>query len=189
MSGFINHWLLFRRGYGQSISLQKRFRENVLENWIKYWKSVKNDYTEVALGVMKSSIERPVRAFGYLAFGYGIYVCSLQNPDEQLFLERFNKARNEIILVAPELRNQVATEYLKRIQLCLDQNRQRFLSLGILTIMWEDLYDKDDCTYPAQCEYTKVSFWNFYKHIIDIGFCNCFWRFEWNLRNYDVNYI
>lgn len=184
-----NRWLLLRRGFVQTISVQNRFQGTIIEKWINYWKSVKNDYTEVVVGVVKSSIKKPIRTFGYLTLGGGLYACYLKNPDEQFFLERFNSAKNELILVAPELRNRMATEYLKRLQLNLNQNRQRFLSFGIFTIMWEDLYDKDDCTYPAQCEYTKVNFWNFHKQIIDIGFWNCFWRLQWNLRNYDVNYL
>lgn len=156
---------------------------------MKYWRSVVNDYNEVAWGVIKSIRERPKRAFGHFAMGYGLYQTALRNPDEQIFMERFGRARNEIIMVDPELRNPVATEYLKRLQLDINQNRQRFLSLGILTIMWEDLYDKDDCTYPAQCEYTKVTFWNFHKYVLDVGFWNRFWLLEWKLRNYDVNYL
>lgn len=183
-------WLLFSRHLtGQKPALKERIRGTIWEKWFNYWKSVAHDYNEVAIGLLKGSREKPMRALAYLTSGYGIYQCALHNPDEQVFLERYNKARNDLILVSTELRNPITIDYLQRLQLDLNQQRQRFLSLGLFTIMWEDMYDRDDCTYPAQCEYTKVTFWNFHKRILDIGFWNRFWRLEWNLRNYDVNYL
>jgi len=75
------------------------------------------------------------------------------------------------------------------LERAVNQKKLRLLSLGIITLMWVDLYDEDDCTYPAICEYTSVGFLNFHERIIDVGFWNEFWRLKHKMRNYDINYL
>ncbi|XP_023308609.2 mitochondrial import inner membrane translocase subunit Tim29 [Lucilia cuprina] len=172
-----------------TFTLPERFKGTVVEKWANYWKGLLTDYKDVAVGLVKESKEKPRKALFYAISGYGLYQCAQRNPDEEDFHKQFRSASNNLILVHPSLQNPKSASYIRRLQSDLNQNRLRFLSLGICTILWEDLYDKDDCTYPAQCEYTQVSFWNFHEHIVDVGFWNQFWRLRYELYNFDVNYL
>ncbi|TMW49283.1 hypothetical protein DOY81_005639 [Sarcophaga bullata] len=172
-----------------TFTLPERFKGTVVEKWANYWKGLLNDYKDVAFGLVKESKEKPRKAAFYAISGYGLYQCAKRNPDEEDFLRIYRIASNNLIMVHPSLQNPTSAAYIRRLQSDLNQNRLRFLSLGIFTILWEDLYDKDDCTYPAQCEYTQVKFWNFHERIIDVGFWNQFWRMNYELYNFDVNYL
>ncbi|XP_075155538.1 mitochondrial import inner membrane translocase subunit Tim29 [Haematobia irritans] len=172
-----------------TFTLPERFKGTFVEKLTNYWKSLLTDYKDVALGVVKESIEKPKKALFYGVAGTTIYLCGKRNPNEEDFIRQFRLATNQMILVSPSMQNPNSDAYLRRLQEDINQKRLRFLSLGILTLMWEDLYDSDDCTYPAICEYTKVSFWAIPQHVIDIGFWNHFWRLKYELHNYDVNYL
>lgn len=172
-----------------TFSLPERFKGTFVEKLTNYWKGLLTDYKDVAVGVVKEGINKPKKALFYGVTGYTIYICSQRNPSEEDFTRQFRLATNEMILVHPSMQNPKSDSYIRRIQGNINQNRLRFLSLGICTLMWEDLYDSDDCTYPAICEYTKVSFWSIPERVIDVGFWNKFWRLEYELYNYDVNYV
>uniref|UniRef100_A0A1B0FAG4 Mitochondrial import inner membrane translocase subunit Tim29 n=1 Tax=Glossina morsitans morsitans TaxID=37546 RepID=A0A1B0FAG4_GLOMM len=178
-----------RIGIDQTFTFPERFRGTIVEKWANYWKGLFNDYTEVAVGIFREAKDNPKKSLLYALTSYGLYACAKKNPDEEDFLKQFRTSYNEMILVSSELQNPTSEDYIRRLQVDLNQNRLRFLSLWLFTIMWEDLYDKDDCTYPAICEYTKVTYWSFHEQIIDIGFWNKFWRLNWKLINYDVNYL
>lgn len=169
--------------------LPERFKGTFVERLTNYWKSLLTDYKDVAVGVVKESINKPKKAMFYGGLGYTAYLCGKRNPGEEDFTMQFRLATNNMILVHPSLQNPNSDAYLRRLQEAINQNRLRFLSLGIFTVVWEDLYDSDDCTYPAICEYTKVSFWSIPQHVVDVGFWNKFWRLKWELHNYDANYL
>ncbi|XP_065364176.1 mitochondrial import inner membrane translocase subunit Tim29 [Calliphora vicina] len=172
-----------------TLAVPERFKGTMVEKWASYWKGLLSDYKEVVMGVVKETREKPRKAAFYAITGYGLYQCGKRNPDEEDFHKQFRTASNDLIMVNPSLQNPKSAAYIRRLQGDLNQNRLRFLSLGICTILWEDLYDQDDCTYPAQCEYTQVNFWNFHEQIVDIGFWNQFWRLKYEFYNFDVNYL
>lgn len=178
-----------RTRVNNTFTLPERFKGTMVEKWANYWKALLSDYGDVATGVVKGAVEKPKKAVFYAISGYGLYQCTQRCPDEDEFFRQFCLATNNMILVPSALQNPKSADYLRRIQGDLNQNRLRCLSLGIFSILWEDLYDKEDCTYPAICEYTQVTFSNFHEHIVDIGFWNQFWRLKWELYNYDVNYL
>lgn len=172
-----------------TFTLPERFKGTFVEKWANYWKGLLTDYKDVAIGLVKESKAKPRKAAFYAISSYGLYQCAKRNPDEEDFLRLFRQASNDLIMVNPSLQNPTSAAYIRRLEGDFNQNRLRFLSLGIFTILWEDLYDKDDCTYPAQCEYTQVKFWNFFDYVIDVGFWNQFWRMKYELHNFDVNYL
>ncbi|XP_013117034.1 mitochondrial import inner membrane translocase subunit Tim29 [Stomoxys calcitrans] len=186
---FSNRLASLRARVDNTFTLPERFKGTFVERLTNYWKGLLTDYKDVAVGIVKESIEKPKKAIFYGVTGYSIYLCGQRNPSEEDFIRQFRLATNEMILVNPSLQNPTSDAYLRRLQEDINQRRLRFLSLGILTLMWEDLYDSDDCTYPAICEYTKVSFWSIPQHVIDVGFWNKFWRLKYELHNYDVNYL
>lgn len=170
-------------------TLPERFKDTVIEKWANYWKGLVRDYSEVLTGVVKESYSKPKRA---VAIGTGLlalYKMAETNPDEQALMTRLRKHTNRMIMLPPEQQNRESADYLIMIERAVNQKKLRLLSLGIFSLMWVDLYDEDDCTYPAICEYTTVGMFNFHERIIDVGFWNEFWRLKWKMRNYDINYL
>ncbi|XP_001355658.2 mitochondrial import inner membrane translocase subunit Tim29 [Drosophila pseudoobscura] len=174
---------------GEKIVLPERFKDTFVEKWVKYWKGLVRDYSEVALGVVKESYTKPKKA---LAYGTGIlclYQMAQHNPDEGVFMTQLRRDNSRMIMVPPELQNHVSAKHLLMLERAINQKKLRFLSLGICTLVWVDLFSEDDCTYPAICEFTNVGFLNFHERVIDVGFWNEFWRLKWKMHNYDVNYL
>lgn len=182
---FSTNFLKFRNKF----AIPERYKGTLIEKWANYWKGLLSDYKDVTVGLIHESRLKPRKTMFYILSGYGVFQCIKRNPNEEQFLKQFRSACNDVIMVHPSLQNQQSVSYLRRMQRDQNQNRLRFLSLGLFTILWEDLYDKDDCTYPAQCEFTQVNKWNFHEHILDVGFWDQYWRLEYEMYNYDVNYL
>lgn len=173
----------------ETFTLPERFKGTVVEKWTNYWKGLLRDYSEVGLGVVKESIAKPKKAMAYGTGVLGIYLAAQNNPDERAFMTLLRKQTNRLVTLPPDQQNPESTDYLVMLERAVNQKKLRLLSLGIITLMWVDLYDEDDCTYPAICEYTSVGFLNFHERIIDVGFWNEFWRLKHKMRNYDINYL
>ncbi|XP_020814068.1 mitochondrial import inner membrane translocase subunit Tim29-like [Drosophila serrata] len=181
--------MALRQRLADKLVMPERLRDTIVEKWIKCWTSVVRDYTEVAVGAVRESYAHPRRA---LAYGTGLvllYQTVANNPGEEYFMTQLRRDNSLMITVAPDQQNPVSAEYLLMLERAINQKKLRLLSLGICTLVWVDLYGEDDCTYPAICEYTKVSYLNFHERIIDVGFWSQYWRLKWKMRNYDVNYL
>ncbi|KAL7745292.1 hypothetical protein ACLKA6_015317 [Drosophila palustris] len=173
----------------EKFTLPERFKGTVVEKWTNYWKGLLRDYTEVGVGVVKESYAKPKKAFLYGTGALAVYLAARNNPDECAFMTLLRKQTNRMVTLPTEQQNRESADYLVMLERAVNQKKLRLLSLGIFTLMWVDLYDEDDCTYPAICEYTSVGFLNFHERIIDVGFWNEFWRLKFKMRNYDINYL
>uniref|UniRef100_A0A034WNY0 Uncharacterized protein C19orf52 n=1 Tax=Bactrocera dorsalis TaxID=27457 RepID=A0A034WNY0_BACDO len=184
-----NRFANIRTRISDKFTLPERFKGTVVEKWAQYWRGLASDYTDVAVDVVKSARTKPRRALVYAATGYGLYQCAKHNPDEEAFMHSLRGWSNQMSMVAKTLHNPVSEAYLRELEIAINENKLRTFSLGICTILWRDLYDKEDCTYPAICKYTQVDYTNFWKHIVDIGFWDYYWRLEWKMHNFDINYL
>ncbi|XP_023169491.1 mitochondrial import inner membrane translocase subunit Tim29 [Drosophila hydei] len=173
----------------EKFTLPARFKGTVVEKWANYWKGLLRDYSEVGLGVIKESYSKPKKSIAYGTGIVALYQMAKRNPDNLAFMTLLRKQTNRMITLPPAQQNPESAEYLIMLERAINQKKLRLLSLGFFTLMWVDLYDDDDCTYPAICEYTTVGYINFYERIIDVGFWNQFWRLKWKMRNYDINYL
>ncbi|KAH8356148.1 mitochondrial import inner membrane translocase subunit Tim29 [Drosophila serrata] len=178
-----------RQRLADKLVMPERLKDTFVEKWIKYWNGLMRDYSEVAVGVVRESYAKPKKALFYGTGLVLLYQSAVNNPGEDCFMTLLRRDSNRMITVAKDQQNPVATEYLRTLEQAINQKKLRLLSLGICTLLWVDLYDEDDCTYPAICEYTKVGFLNFHERVIDVGFWNEFWRLKWKMRNFDVNYL
>ncbi|KAH8291696.1 hypothetical protein KR018_006052 [Drosophila ironensis] len=169
--------------------MPERFKGTIVEKWAKYWQGLVRDYSEVAVGVVRESYQKPKKALAYGTGLYLLYKSAENNPGEDEFMTLLRHETNRMITVAPNQQNPVSADYLLLLERAINQKKLRLLSLGVCTLLWVDLYDADDCTYPAICEYTSVGLLNFHERVIDVGFWNQFWRLRWKMRNYDVNYL
>ncbi|XP_037937415.1 mitochondrial import inner membrane translocase subunit Tim29 [Teleopsis dalmanni] len=178
-----------RARISNTFTLPERFKGTVVEKWAKYWTGLVRDYKDVGVDVVKFGYNKPRKALVITGASLGLYACVKRNPDEEVFLQLLRQWNNKLILVSPTEQNVIAKEYVRDLELVLNRNTLRTLSLGFCTLLWVDLYSKDDCTYKAICEYTGVDYLKFYQYIIDIGFWNRYWRLDWKMRNFDINYL
>ncbi|EDW82736.1 uncharacterized protein Dwil_GK10145 [Drosophila willistoni] len=178
-----------RQSVAEKFVLPERFKGTVVEKWVNYWHGLVRDYSEVTIGVVKESYAKPKKALAYATGITLLYKAVENNPDHEAFMTILRRNSNRMITVPTERQNPEASQYLVTLERAINQKKLRLLSLGAFTLLWVDLYDEDDCTYPAICEYTTVSWLNFHERVIDVGFWNEFWRLRWKMRNYDINYL
>ncbi|XP_036319148.1 mitochondrial import inner membrane translocase subunit Tim29 [Rhagoletis pomonella] len=184
-----NRLVSLRTRISDKFTLPERFKGTVVEKWAQYWRGLVSDYTDVVVDVAKGARAKPRKALAIASTGYGLYQCARHNPDEEAFMHSFRGWTNQMAMVPKTLRNPVSESYLRELEKAINENKLRTFSLGFCTILWTDLYDKDDCTFPAICKYTQVDYTNFWERILDIGFWDHYWRLEWKMRNFDVNYL
>ncbi|XP_004525887.1 mitochondrial import inner membrane translocase subunit Tim29 [Ceratitis capitata] len=178
-----------RRRINDKLTLPDRFKGTVVEKWAQYWRGLASDYTDVVVDVVKGARAKPRKALFIAGTSYGLYKCAQHNPDEEAFMHSLRGWSNQMSMVSNSLHNPVSEEYLRDLEIAINEKKLRTLSLGICTILWKDLYDIEDCTYPAICKYTQVDYTNFWNQIVDVGFWDHYWRLEWKMRNFDVNYL
>ncbi|XP_054730135.1 mitochondrial import inner membrane translocase subunit Tim29 [Anastrepha obliqua] len=184
-----NRFAALRTRISDMFTLPERFKGTVVEKWAQYWQGLVSDYTEVVFDVAKSARAKPRKALVIAGTGYGLYQCAKHNPDEEAFMHALRGWSNQMAMVAKALHNPESEAYLRELEKAINENKLRTFSLGICTILWMDLYDKDDCTYPAICQYTQVDYTNFWQRIVDVGFWDHYWRLESKMHNFDVNYL
>ncbi|XP_067639844.1 mitochondrial import inner membrane translocase subunit Tim29 [Eurosta solidaginis] len=178
-----------RTRISNKFTLPERLKGTVVEKWAQYWRSLGSDYSGVVVDVIKGARSKPRKALAITGTAYTLYQCALHNPDEEELMHSLRGWSNQMAMVSKTMQNPVSATYLRDLEIAINENRLRTFSLGICTILWVDLYDKDDCTYPAICLYTQVDYANFWKHIVDVGFWDHYWRLEWKMHNFDINYL
>ncbi|EDV99528.1 mitochondrial import inner membrane translocase subunit Tim29 [Drosophila grimshawi] len=184
-----NRVVAMRLRLGEKFTLPDRFKGTTVEKWANYWKGLMSDYAEVATSVVKESYARPKRTLIYGTAIVALYQMAKNNPDQYAFSSLLRTQTNRMITLPPEQQNSESSDYLVMLERAINQNKLRLLNLGICTLLWVDMFDEDDCTYPAICEYTTVNYLSFHERIIDVGFWNQYWRLKWKMHNYDVNYL
>ncbi|GAB0097401.1 mitochondrial import inner membrane translocase subunit Tim29 [Sergentomyia squamirostris] len=171
-----------------NITLPERLKGTIVEKWGKYWKHLYLDYQEVVLGVLKDASDKPAKAVIVGMIGSSLYYCAKENPDEERFLQELRKHQNEVSLVEESLLNPIAKDHLVMVERVYNAGQLRRLSLGIVSFMWLDDFNKETATYRATCSYLKPEWSTFHRRIIDVGFLDQWWNFRRKMTNYDINY-
>lgn len=115
------------------------------------------------------------------------YLKSSYNDIHVFIILIFYRASNEILLVSPTQRRPDAVEHLRLLEKCYNANIIRRLSLGVVSVIWVDNYSDMCNTYECTCSYLELSYIDFFKRIIDIGFINKWWLLEKRMEDFDVN--
>lgn len=89
--------------------------------------------------------------------------------------------------VGETIRNEISVQHVQILEKCYNEGIVRRFSIGILSIIWLDNYDKDCSLYKAVCPYLKPRYLNFYERIIDIGFLDRWWILDRKMIDYDIN--
>lgn len=168
--------------------LPEKYKGTIYEKWARYWQQLGIDYRDVFVNVAQQMKEKPILASIYCTTGVGFYYCVKNNPSEEDFRIQLLNHNANAVLVHDSCLNDNATDYIKFIEKCSNQGILRYLSLGFISFLWLDNYDRNAALYKATCEYTEPQYLNFHERVIDIGFMNKWWNLRKKMTDYDVNY-
>ncbi|XP_055635104.1 mitochondrial import inner membrane translocase subunit Tim29 [Toxorhynchites rutilus septentrionalis] len=170
-----------------AITFPEKYKGTIWEKWAIYWKNLIIDYKEMIKDTAKTMRDRPVRSGIYLTLLGSSYYCCVNNPSETDFVERFRQYRNDLSMVHPSCQNQETANHILFLQRCYNEGIVRRISIGVVSFIWLDNYDRGVAIYKAICPYLKPRFVTFHERVIDVGFNN-----EWLILNkkmvdYDIN--
>lgn len=165
-----------------------KIKGSFVEKWVKYWKQLAKDYTDVAISVRQESKEKPIKATCYIT-GLGmLYYCNTHNPNLQSFRAKYLQSANDIVLVSEPLVNSESLKHIRYIDECYNAKLIRYQNLGIASVIWVDNYSNECDLYASQCKHLKIPYSKLFERILDVGFCNIWWITSRKMLDYDVNY-
>lgn len=158
------------------------------DKWKNYWVMLARDYKDVSLDTIKTIKQKPLKSSIYGTLIASTIYCYKNNPDFDTFFDQLRKSQEELGLVHPDCQNPKTVNYLKYMETCHNQGVLRRLSIGVVSFLWIDNYNKELATYQAVCEYLKPEYKTFHERIVDVGFLNKWWNLEKIMLDYDINY-
>ncbi|XP_046481463.1 mitochondrial import inner membrane translocase subunit Tim29 [Neodiprion pinetum] len=165
----------------------EQVKERLLDRWAKYWKNLFIDYRDVAKDVAQGCKDRPIRASIYFSLLGSVYYFSRHNPSPDSYRNMLIEESNKMMMVGEPIRNRQSVRHLKSIEQCFNEGIIRRLSLGIVSFIWLDNYDKECAYYKATCSYLKPQYLGFHHRIVDIGFMDKWWLLEDKMTDFDIN--
>lgn len=170
-----------------SIKLPNRLQGTIIEKWLNYWRQLAIDYKDVALDVGKEIRAKPLKAGIIGSLAASAYLAAKRNPDETSFIDQLRRYNSEMVLIHESCHNSNSSQHLKFIERCYNEGVVRRLSLGVVSFIWLDNYDKSLAIYKAMCPYLQPQYINFGDRIVDVGFWNKWWKLEKQMVDYDIN--
>ncbi|EAT36443.1 AAEL011476-PA [Aedes aegypti] len=170
-----------------SIQFPEKYKGTIWEKWAMYWRNLIRDYKEMIMDTGKTMRERPVRSGVYLTLLGTTYYCCANNPDEADFVNRFRQCANELQLVHPSCQNPTASAHIQFLQKCYNEGIVRRISLGVVSFIWLDNFDRGVAIYKAICPYLQPRYMTFHERIVDVGFNNEWWLLRKKMIDYDIN--
>uniref|UniRef100_A0A182PH27 Mitochondrial import inner membrane translocase subunit Tim29 n=1 Tax=Anopheles epiroticus TaxID=199890 RepID=A0A182PH27_9DIPT len=170
-----------------AITFPERYKGTILEKWAMYWKNLVIDYKEMVIDTGRTMRNRPVRSGVYVSLLAGSLYAGAHNPSETDFYDQFRRAYNQLSLVHQTCQNPIASQHLTFLERCHNEGILRRLSLGVVSFLWLDNYDKGLAIYKAVCPYLQPRYLTFHERIIDVGFNGKFWVLERKMIDYDIN--
>lgn len=166
----------------------EKYKDTIYEKWAKYWQQLGIDYKDVFVNVAQQMKEKPILASVYCTTGGVLYYCVKKNPSEEDFIIQLRNYNADVVQVHDSCLKDSSTEYIKFIEKSYNEGIVRHLSLGFISFLWLDNFDRDASLYKATCKYTDPQYLNFHDRVIDIGFMNKWWNLSKKMTDYDVNY-
>jgi len=93
----------------------------------------------------------------------------------------------QVAVVAPEVRNPASQTYLLEIEKLFNENRIRYVSLGILSLYWKADESSDVALPRATVPFLQPAWLTWHQRIVEISFWGRFWNLEREHKDYDVN--
>lgn len=166
----------------------EKYKGTIYEKWAKYWQQLGIDYKDVFVNVAQQMKEKPILASIYCTTGGALYYCIKNNPSEEDFIVQLRNANANAVVVHDSCLNPISADYMKFIEKCYNEGIVRHLSLGFVSFLWLDNFDRGAALYKATCTYTTPQYLKFHERVIDVGFWNKWWNLSRKMGDYDVNY-
>ncbi|KAM9456706.1 mitochondrial import inner membrane translocase subunit Tim29 [Clarias gariepinus] len=162
----------------------ERLRDGRAGVWCR---SLLRDYKEACREIFVGASERPLKASLYVALFGGAYVCYYTNPDEMSFQSRILETSNQLALLSPWIRSGTSDGHVQSLAKLRNEGRLRYISLGIISLVYMADYDPEPNLYEARCSALSVPWAQLPQRVLDIGFVGRWWLLENKMENYDIN--
>lgn len=133
------------------------------------------------------ALERPVKASVYGALLGGAWACFYTKPDRSSFEAALLERSGQLGLLSPWIRSGSSDGHVQSLMKLRNEGRLRYLSLGVLTLLYHSDFDPDVTLYEAQCSNLSVPWRELPQRVLDVGFVGRWWILDSKMRDYDVN--
>lgn len=174
--------------FSDKLVFPEKYKGTIYEKWARYWQQLGIDYKDVFVNVVQQTKEKPIRSSIYCTSGGALYYCMKNNPSEEDFRIQLRNYNANAVMVHDSCLNKISTDYIKFIERCYNQGIVRYFSLGFISFLWLDNYDRGASLYKATCTYTEPQYLKFHERVIDVGFMNKWWNLSKKMTDYDVNF-
>ncbi|CAN9505358.1 unnamed protein product [Ophioblennius macclurei] len=150
-------------------------------------RSLFSDYKEACKDVVTGAWERPVKASVYTSLVGGAWLCLHFKPDHMSFDACLLEHSNKLGLLSPWIRSGTSDNHVQDLVKLGNEGRLRYLSLGLLSLVYRADYDETAALYEARCSNLSVPWRELPRRILDVGFAGRWWVLDSKMNNYDIN--
>lgn len=145
------------------------------------------DYKEACRDTIVGVWKRPVRAGVCLSLLGGVWACVHTNPEEGSFETNLIEMANQLGLLSPWIRNGMSDGHVQKLIKLHSQGCLRYVSLGVVSLVYQADYDPESSLYEAHCSALSVPWSELGDRALDMGFAGRWWMLETKMKDYDVN--
>jgi len=158
-------------------------------NWgVGVAKPVALDYKFAALDTLADIKARPAKAIFYLSLCSGGYIAYRTVPSEKDYHAGIVEASNDLLLVADSIKNKNSDAYVQKCLYYECKGLLRYQHFGLFSLVYYSEQDINNKSYIATCKYSNPRWTEFHKYIVDIGFVNTWWKLQWEMVDFDIDF-
>jgi len=160
-----------------------------LYDWgIRVSKPVAMDYKFAAEDTLTDIKQKPFKAIFYLSLCGGGYYAYTTVPSEKDYHAGIIEASNDLLLVSDRVKSKTADDYVQKNLYYECKGLLRYQHLGLFSLVYYSEQDINNKSFIATCKYSNPRWTEFHKYIVDIGFVNIWWRLQWEMVDFDINF-
>ncbi|KAM4531312.1 mitochondrial import inner membrane translocase subunit Tim29 [Odontesthes bonariensis] len=150
-------------------------------------RSMFSDYKEACREIVVGAWERPLKTSVYATLLGGAWACFYTKPDQSSFEAVLLERSNQLGLLSPWIRSATSDGHVQSLVKLRNESRLRYISLGLLSLIYHADYDPDTMLYEAQCSNLSVPWRDLPQRVLDIGFSGRWWILDSKMKDYDIN--
>ncbi|XP_071118872.1 mitochondrial import inner membrane translocase subunit Tim29-like [Haliotis cracherodii] len=168
-------------------SFPEKLKGGRIEKIGDYFNMIFQDYKTVVVETIQDIKKQPVKSSFYISTLAGLGWLYKTNPSETSFRTQLIHSSQDLLLIGEPIRNPTSDNHIQDLSLTLKDGKLRFLSLGILTLVWRTQHSHWTGLYDAQCKQLKPQWSEFHKHIVDVGVLGRWIYLDKAMIDYDIN--
>lgn len=146
-----------------------------------------SDYKEACREAVVGAWERPLRTSLYMTVLGGAGVCFYTKPNQSAFEAALLECSSQLGLLSPWIRSATSDSHVQSLVKLRNEGRLRFVSLGLLALVYRTDYDTNAMLYEAQCSNLSVPWRELPQRVLDVGFTGRWWILDSKMKDYDIN--